>query len=759
MTSIELPSMSYEEGALRLVLLPELENNFSSSLSLSHQNPEPDAYPQLTSARYGEPSPVAKHNVDHYDSTTDLHEEEPDTDSAPQHEIPIHPIPNLQAAFAESLLEVTTFVAVEKPKLRLLDAPARREALLSQGKNDAPFDAAWRLRPGQTHHEVAKLISQISFGVYLLLDGNANSNVQVVDILQGHIDEVDEFLEVALEDLAEAEKDVTQQIENLVASMSNMRNFEQLLEDRKYRAEILEGNQNIEHILARTNAAMRQWEDDVEAGLQASAVFIKWLNEHREGSWRAEQPDLLEIFDAMNGNAEGWLLAFERMSDSAQDMTSLVIRLMSIISEIEKKAGEVSRRTWANIAPYSSPSGSNTNINSGSSTPASSFRSPRSAAHASMGSGSISGFRPPSSAMSVETGNMDFPLPSHVSLMPPPLRITPSNADFQNEDDGFRLSPATYSPAPKPVASPAPTPDGSDFDEVAQECEATQSPLYVLQPRTYTPQPPAPLPSPMAKDHSARTTQSSFQSTVFSDSRSSAQSYMSPGARAQTWQPTEIVQKRTSLRQRVSLKAKPPQDIHIPPRALEGMEVYAHSSNNSTPRTTPSTYGSEDYQGQHQPHSGSYRSSLSPPAAQSATQSPHSDQQRYYHPVIASPHSPLQQRPHTAAGNGQPAFQHQPMLVPPPLLRNRPSQLGGMSVVSNKSAGSYQSRASTMSAKTPKAGDKLKKKKSAFGWLKKAFSMDDDERAAYEARKAMQHQDRYYDTAAPKFLDGRRVRR
>jgi hypothetical protein len=51
-----------------------------------------------------------------------------------------------------------------------------------------------------------------------------------------------------------------------------------------------------------------------------------------------------------------------------------------------------------------------------------------------------------------------------------------------------------------------------------------------------------------------------------------------------------------------------------------------------------------------------------------------------------------------------------------------------------------------------------KKKSGAFGWLKKAFTMDDEERAAFEARKNMQHQDNYYKDKSPKFLDGKRIR-
>ncbi|GJD02925.1 hypothetical protein ColKHC_11750 [Colletotrichum higginsianum] len=52
------------------------------------------------------------------------------------------------------------------------------------------------------------------------------------------------------------------------------------------------------------------------------------------------------------------------------------------------------------------------------------------------------------------------------------------------------------------------------------------------------------------------------------------------------------------------------------------------------------------------------------------------------------------------------------------------------------------------------SGEKrLKKKRSAFGWLKKAFSLDEEERQAYEARRQQQTPNMYYDNKSPKFLD------
>lgn len=310
---MELPPLTFEDGDLRIVLVPTSEGDDSNPASS--------------------------------DIGDDGNEMRLD-DGPPSSNIPIHPVPLMQEAFAESLDEVTNGGPIGKPNLRELDAKGRREKFLEQDRDDEPFDAKWRYRGGQSQHEVYKLVSQIIFGVYLLLNGMANDNAQVVTILQGHIDEVDDFLEVTLEDFAQAFKDLNGRIAHLKLPMANMKVFDELLEDRTFRAEILEGNQKIEHILARTNVAMKQWDDDIDAGLRSSTAFAEWLAELKDGAWRKERPELADIYDAMKGNAEGWLNAFDDLNNQAQELNGLIIKLMTIVAEMEKRAGEVSRRTW-----------------------------------------------------------------------------------------------------------------------------------------------------------------------------------------------------------------------------------------------------------------------------------------------------------------------------------------------------------------------------------------------------------------------------
>ena len=56
-------------------------------------------------------------------------------------------------------------------------------------------------------------------------------------------------------------------------------------------------------------------------------------------------------------------------------------------------------------------------------------------------------------------------------------------------------------------------------------------------------------------------------------------------------------------------------------------------------------------------------------------------------------------------------------------------------------------------------GEKVKKKRSAFGWLKKAFSLSDEEKAAFEERRRRTDSDDYYNQRPQqRWVDGKRVR-
>ncbi|KNB03394.1 hypothetical protein FOXG_05908 [Fusarium oxysporum f. sp. lycopersici 4287] len=758
MAASQLQPLTYDGGELRIVLVPTSDDGNDAS--------EHDIGGSEVDRRF---------SSDSYRSYR-----------APNQSIPTHPIPSLQDAFAESLDEVTSETeGPGKPKLRELDAQGRRGRLLEQAAEDEPFDTLWRYRPGQQQHEMYKLISQITFGVYLLLNSLAADNGQVVTILQGHIDEVDEFLEVMLEDFAQAHKDLTERIALLQLPMANRQAFENMLEDRTFRAKILAGNERIDHILARTNAAMKQWDDDIDAGLRSSEAFMEWLNEHKNIKWPESEPDLDSIYRAMKGNADGWLNTFDDLNNQAQDLNGLVIKLMTIVAEMEKTAGEVSRKTWATIPPFTIPvdepkseepaqvDSPSTRSNTKSLTPVASIRSGEShrASHMTQDDPEVK---------CPAAGDLAWGWTEEV-LVPPTneekLRTIFINGipEGLGGDEGILRLLGACGKLHKWDSEASVTEDhkGVKFGFSDANSGFDDGPLYILQPKVYTPKsaaaPVAPGPeTPRFEETSQRRTIT--PSTIHIPAPEEVEEQTHRRTLTQTVQDAMGLQKRTSLRQRVSLKKNPPESIHIPPRTYAEPPPSRPSPSNTAPRTARShapdyTLGSDlEVQQPHRlPRAISHADFSSTQSHVPVMPSPHSEHHQFYHntiPVRASPHSPLQQRPHTA---GPADVQYRPSGYFQGHQRNQPSRMGGMSTLSSVTTATYDDAATVTSRATTQAGGKrVKKKKSAFGWLKKAFSLDEDEKADYEARKAMQYQNQYnnqyYEGHSPKFLDGKRIR-
>lgn len=295
----------------------------------------------------------ARTTLSHFDDSSDeeddgydLEDDQVPTPTAASHShIPLHPIPSMQEAFAESLEEATRPGPSQKPKLKARDAKARREKLLDEDKSQGPPNRLWRFRPGQKCHELRKLVAQIAFGIELLIKGMANSNAQVLSILQGHIDEVDEFLETTMDDVNAATKDLNERLDFLKVPMENMEVFEKMLENRQFRLQIVEGNVKIEHILSRTSTAHAQTIRDVSEGLRAIKQFSQYLVDNEKGSWRKDRSDVSDVFEAMKGNTEGWYNAFTQIESNSTLLSGLLVRLSTVVAEIDQKAGEVSRRT------------------------------------------------------------------------------------------------------------------------------------------------------------------------------------------------------------------------------------------------------------------------------------------------------------------------------------------------------------------------------------------------------------------------------
>ena len=144
------------------------------------------------------------------------------------------------------------------------------------------------------------------------------------------------------------------------------------------------------------------------------------------------------------------------------------------------------------------------------------------------------------------------------------------------------------------------------------------------------------------------------------------------------------------------------------------------------------------------------RADFPPAISGSFLSSPRSDQQSL-RPITASPNSspqcpwtattaPSHIQGHSASSKGSHV---------PSRLGNRkgpPSSMG-------------MSMASDMTMVTEN-GRRVKKKRSAFGWLKKAFALSEEERVAFEERRRMTDYEAgaYYKPASQRWIDGKKVR-
>ena len=257
--------------------------------------------------------------------------------------IPRHPIPSMQDAFAESMQEASENPSNREPKH---SAPVRRQILLDQDISEDTHATKWRQEPGQQYHQLWKLMAQISFGIYLLLNGIAKDDEQVMNILQGHVDEVDEFLETTLEDFDLAQDDIEERLKFLKLPLENIAIFDAMLEDRPFRLQIVNGNERIEHVIQRTAAAMKDSLKDVQQGLNACKEFTIYLAQEQEtASWRFDRPDMEKVFDAMKGNVEGWYKAYVSLQTKGNYLGVALVQLGSIVAEMDRRAGEISRKT------------------------------------------------------------------------------------------------------------------------------------------------------------------------------------------------------------------------------------------------------------------------------------------------------------------------------------------------------------------------------------------------------------------------------
>jgi hypothetical protein len=257
-------------------------------------------------------------------------------------EAPVHPVRSMQAAFEESIVESTEG---NKPKPSLeLNAEERRKQLLESTEYDVSWAARWKQKENARYHPTEKLISQIVFGLHLLQQQQAKSEEEVVKILQTHVNEVDTFLERTAEDFQLALNDIEERIRFLKLPMAHQDVFETMLGDKKFRTQLLDGNEKIVTIIDRTTKAKNASMLDIHKCNHANRELGKYLD-RVQNSWPKGKRGIAEVYGAMRGNEHGWTRYLKDLQARGSNLGQGLTDLANLVGEMSKMASAASKRS------------------------------------------------------------------------------------------------------------------------------------------------------------------------------------------------------------------------------------------------------------------------------------------------------------------------------------------------------------------------------------------------------------------------------
>ena len=223
------------------------------------------------------------------------------------------------------------------------DAETRRRELLEQETYDESWTARWKQKPETQCHPIVKLMAQIIFGLQLLYQQQAKSDVEVAKILQSHVDEIDSFLERTTEDFDLALKDIQDRIGHLKLPMTHLEVFDVMLDDRRFRNQLVEGNDKIETIIERTAKQMNAALFDIQKGVNTTQQMAEYLDTVQE-DWPHNSDEQTAIIVAMRGNEEGWRACLRELQSKGNRLGVALVQLGTVVGEMSKLAAAASRR-------------------------------------------------------------------------------------------------------------------------------------------------------------------------------------------------------------------------------------------------------------------------------------------------------------------------------------------------------------------------------------------------------------------------------
>ncbi|ORY06017.1 hypothetical protein BCR34DRAFT_490423 [Clohesyomyces aquaticus] len=262
---------------------------------------------------------------------------------------PIHPLPSMQGPFEESMLDATGetgYTPFQNPNKSV----EQRQQLLCRDVEADDFEwnftynCHWRNHPKGRYHPLLKTLAQITFGVHLLHQHLEKSVADVADILLKHVNELDSFLQRANEDIENSFKDMLFRRQCLKVPMEHVSEFDRLLDDRMYRAQLLDGNITIERTINRMSEMLNDYLIDMSTFRDANHDLHAYLS-NLGGAWADENDDVGRIYTAMCGNTAGWAQFLQSLVTKSEKLGVVLVQVSSYCNEIEKRCGAASRRS------------------------------------------------------------------------------------------------------------------------------------------------------------------------------------------------------------------------------------------------------------------------------------------------------------------------------------------------------------------------------------------------------------------------------
>lgn len=267
---------------------------------------------------------------------------------------PVHPLPSMQAAFEESMLDATgenDHIPYETPNL---DSKQRAQLLrenieASDLEWNCTYNCHWRNFPKGRYHLILKTVSQIAFGVHLLHQHLEKSVSDVADILLKHVNELDSFLQRANEDIEGSLKDMLFRRKCLKVPMEHVRTFDLLLEDPEYRRQLLDGNVVIERTIQRMSELLNDHIVDISTFRSANSQLDSYLRSIGD-AWTKDNEDTERIYSAMCGNTAGWGQFLQSLIEKADKLGVILVQVSTYCKEIQKRCDSVSRKSAVSVS-------------------------------------------------------------------------------------------------------------------------------------------------------------------------------------------------------------------------------------------------------------------------------------------------------------------------------------------------------------------------------------------------------------------------